>query len=76
MKTQTKPKGRIQKKQLQNFGHMSKLGVPYLPSSLVWTKDAKTNLPIYLLPILQVLLWEGPKKKTTKVWTYVQTVGR
>ena len=28
----------IQIKKLQKFGHMSKLGVPYLPCSLVWTK--------------------------------------
>jgi len=28
----------IQKKKLRKFGHMSKLGVPYLPCSLVWTK--------------------------------------
>ena len=28
----------FQKKKLRKFGHMSKLGVPYLPCSLVWTK--------------------------------------
>ena len=27
-----------QKKNLRNFGHMSKVGLPYLPSTLVWTK--------------------------------------
>ena len=29
---------RYHKKKLQKFGYMSKLGLPYLPSSLVWTK--------------------------------------
>ena len=28
----------IRNKKLRKFGHMSKLGVPYLPCSLVWTK--------------------------------------
>ena len=27
-----------QKIKLRNFGHMSKVGLPYLPSTLVWTK--------------------------------------
>ena len=27
-----------QKIKLQNFGHMSKVDLPYLPSTLVWTK--------------------------------------
>ena len=30
--------GEISKKKIRKFGHMSKLGVPYLPCSLVWTK--------------------------------------
>ena len=27
-------------KKLRKFEHMSKLGLPYLPRSLVWTKNA------------------------------------
>ena len=30
-------KGRVPKR-LRDFGHMSKLGLPYLPITLVWTK--------------------------------------
>ena len=38
-----------EEKKLRNFGHMSKLGVPYLPSSLVWTKIRNFIVyPIYL----------------------------
>ena len=51
--------GERPKKKLRKFGHMSKLGVPYLPCSLVWTKmnlDKYSSVyPTYL-----------PKK----VWTF------
>ena len=33
-------------KKLRKFGHMSKLGLPYLPTSLVWTKKVCTSTPI------------------------------
>ena len=33
-----KTKERVPKKKLRNFGHMSKVGLPYLPCTLVWTK--------------------------------------
>ena len=47
------------KKKLRNFGHMSKLGVPYLPSSLVWTKISLDKYS-YCLPYLPI----------QKVWTF------
>ena len=47
------------KKKLRNFGHMSKLGVPYLPSSLVWTKIGLDKYS-YCLPNLPI----------QKVWTF------
>ena len=46
-------------KKLRNFGHMSKLGVPYLPSSLVWTKISLDKYS-YCLPYLPI----------QKVWTF------
>ena len=55
----TATKERIQKKKLRNFGHMSKLGVPYLPSSLVWTKIGLDKYS-YCLPYLP----------TQKGWTF------
>ena len=48
-----------EEKKLRNFGHMSKLGVPYLPSSLVWTKIS-LNKYSYSLPYLPM----------PKVWTF------
>ena len=45
-------KGSLPKKKLRKFGHMSKLGLPYLPGSLVWTKKSldkySTFYPTYL----------------------------
>ena len=39
----------FQKIKLRKFGHMSKLGLPYLPSSLVWTKISPLIVyPTYL----------------------------
>ena len=38
---------RYHKKKLQKFGYMSKLGLPYLPSSLVWTKISLNKYPTY-----------------------------
>ena len=38
-------KGRVPKK-LRKFGHMSELGLPYLPRSLVWTKKVWESTPI------------------------------
>ena len=37
------------KKKLRNFGHMSKMGLPYLPRTLVWTKKIFLNKssPVY-----------------------------
>merc|ERR1712240_944262 len=36
------------KKKLRNFGHMSKVGLPYLPSTLVWTKISLDKYsPVY-----------------------------
>ena len=35
-----------QKKQLRKYGHMSKLGLPYLPSTLVWTKKSLDKYPL------------------------------
>ena len=36
------------KKKLRNFGHMSKVGLPYLPSTIVWTKISLDNYsPVY-----------------------------
>ena len=46
---QKKTKGRFPKK-LQKFGHMSKLGLPYLPSTLVWTKISLDKYSIFTLP--------------------------
>ena len=37
------------KKNLRNFGHMSKIGLPYLPSTLVWTFWNKKLLVIFTL---------------------------
>ena len=56
-------KGSLQKK-LRKFGHMSKLGLPYLPSTLVWTKKSTlfSTLPTYpkSLDILKIKF--GPKR--------------
>ena len=47
----TVSKGSIPKK-MQNFGHMSKLGLPYVPCTLIWTKKSLDNYssvyPTYL----------------------------
>ena len=51
--------GEDSEKKLRNFGHMSKLGVPYLPSSLVWTKIGLDKYS-YCLPYLPI----------QKVWTF------
>ena len=48
-----------QKKKLRKFGHMSELGLPYLPSSLVWTKKSLDKYS-YCLPYLPI----------QKVWTF------
>ena len=34
------------KKKLRKYGHMSKLGLPYLPSTLVWTKKSLDKYPL------------------------------
>ena len=46
-------------KKLRKFGHMSELGLPYLPSSLVWTKKSLDKYS-YCLPYLPI----------QKVWTF------
>ena len=51
---------RSQKKRLRKFGHMSKLDLPYLPSSLVWTKKS-LDIYSYCLPYLPI----------QKVWTFL-----
>ena len=45
-------------KKLRNFGHMFKLGLSYLPSTLVWTKIS-FDICSYCLPYLPI----------QKVWT-------
>ena len=47
-----KLQGRVPKK-LRKFGHMSKLGVPYLPRCLVWTKKSLGKYS-YCLPYLPI----------------------
>ena len=47
-------------KKIWKFGHMSKLGLPYLPSSLVWTKK-RLDKYSYCLPYLPI----------QKVWTFL-----
>ena len=47
------------KKKIRNFGHMSKIGLPYLPSTLVWTKKKFGQVS----PCLPYLPFQ-------KVWTF------
>ena len=48
-------------KRIQKFEHISKLGLPYAPSTLVWTKVSLDKYSIvYCLPYLPI----------QKVWTY------
>ena len=47
-------------KKLRKFGHTSKLGLPYLPRSLVWTKKSLDKYS-YCLPYLPI----------QKVWTFL-----
>ena len=51
------------KKKLRKFGHMPKLGLPYLPSSLVWTKKS-LDMYSYCLPYLPI----------QKVWTFLYRI--
>ena len=49
----------FRKIKLQNFGHMFKFGLPYLPSTLVWTETSLDKYS-YCLPYLPI----------QKVWTF------
>ena len=51
--------GEHSKRKLQNFGHMSKIGLPYVPCTLIWTKK-KVGQVLFCLPYLP----------TQKVWTF------
>ena len=46
-------KGRVQKKNYESSDIMSELGLPYLPSSLVWTKKS-LDIYFYCLPYLPI----------------------
>ena len=55
MKTASKTRIRegSNKKKLRKFGHVSKLGLPYLPRTQVWTKIS-LDMCSYCLPYLPI----------------------
>ena len=62
LETLVLPKGRVKTK-IRKFGHMSKLGLPYLPNTLVWTKISLDKYS-YCLPYLPI----------QKVWTFLYRI--